>query len=300
MTALTVPAAGPQSRLRHPCEGQVRIAVQHVSKLHEGRVVLDDVSLEVRAGEILGLVGPGGHGKSVLLKHLPRLLAPDRGSILLDGKDLASLTGFELARAREDFGYLFQNYALFDFMTVADNVAFPMRQEKTPPTATEIERRVRERLAEVGLARAYDQFPRELSGGMKKRVGLARATVTDPSIALYDDPTAGLDPVTSSRIFALILAMHRKVPGCASVVVSHDIDRMAAIVDRWVVLENGRIAFTGASTDLARALIDAPPEGLLRRFFGDPATFRSVTSPTPTPTPTSTPAPTPPRPDPRR
>ena len=287
-----------------PTAGQVRIAVQRVSKHHEGRVVLDDVSLEVRAGEILGLVGPGGHGKSVLLKQLPRLLVPDRGQILLDGRDLASLTGFELARAREGFGYLFQNYALFDFMTVADNIAFPLRQEKTPPAPAEIERRVRERLAEVGLARAYDQFPRELSGGMKKRVGLARATVTDPSIALYDDPTAGLDPVTSSRIFALILAMHRKVPGCASVVVSHDIDRMAAIVDRWVVLEHGRVAFTGVRADLLRALTDSPPEGLLRRFFGEPAAFGALSAPTPTPAPTPaptpTPTPTPPSPGPRR
>jgi len=270
----------------------VRIAVQHLTKTHEGRVVLSDVSLEVRSGEILGLVGPGGHGKSVLLKHLPRLLVPDRGHILLDGRDLATLSGFDLARAREGFGYLFQNYALFDFMTVADNVAFPLRQERSAASADrggeqrgvasreqQIDLRVRERLAEVGLERAYHQFPRELSGGMKKRVGLARATVTNPSIALYDDPTAGLDPVTSSRIFALILAMHRKVPGCASVVVSHDIDRMAAIVDRWIVLEHGTIAFSGLRADLLRALASAPPDGLLRRFFGDPAALPShVTS----------------------
>jgi phospholipid/cholesterol/gamma-HCH transport system ATP-binding protein len=243
--------------------------LERVTKRHEGRVVLDDVSLEVRAGEILGLVGPGGHGKSVLLKHLPRLIVPDAGRVLLDGKDLAKLTAFDLARAREGFGYLFQNYALFDFMTVADNVAFPLRQEKSRPSEPEIERRVRARLAEVGLTRAYHQFPRELSGGMKKRVGLARATVTEPQIALYDDPTAGLDPVTSSRIFALILEMHRHVPGCASLVVSHDVDRMAAIVDRWVVLEHGRVVFSGDAAALASALAGAAEDSLLARFFPD-------------------------------
>jgi phospholipid/cholesterol/gamma-HCH transport system ATP-binding protein len=250
--------------------GPVRLAVERVSKRHQGRVVLDDVSLEVRAGEILGLVGPGGHGKSVLLKHLPRLIAPDAGRVLLDGKDLAKLSAFELARAREGFGYLFQNYALFDFMTVADNVAFPLRQETRPPSRDEIDARVRERLAEVGLARAYAQFPRELSGGMKKRVGLARATVTNPAIALYDDPSAGLDPVTSSRIFELLHAMHLKVPGCASVVVSHDIDRMQAIVDRWVVVEHGRVVFSGDRHALHQALTVAPADGMLRRFFPDP------------------------------
>lgn len=233
--------------------GEVRIAVEQLTKTHEGRVVLNDISLEVRAGEILGLVGPGGHGKSVLLKHLPRLLAPDRGRILLDGKDLASLSGFDLARAREGFGYLFQNYALFDFMTVADNIAFPLRQEKNPPPPDAIDQRVRARLAEVGLERAYHQFPRELSGGMKKRVGLARATIADPEIALYDDPSAGLDPVTSSKIFALIDTMHRRVPGATTIVVSHDIDRMRAICHRWIMIEHGRVVFDGTDAELARA-----------------------------------------------
>ena len=209
----------------------------------------------------------GSRPRGILLKILPRLIAPDFGRVLLDGRDLATLSAFDLARAREGFGYLFQNYALFDFMTVADNVAFPLRQEQHPPSDAEIDRRVRERLDEVGLARAYHQFPRELSGGMKKRVGLARATVTEPSIALYDDPSAGLDPVTSSRIFALIETMHRKVPGCASVVVSHDIDRMQAIVHRWVVLEHGRILFSGDLVELSRALVEAPSGGLLARFF---------------------------------
>ena len=244
-----------------------RLAVRGVIKRHEGRVVLGGVDLDVFPGEILGIVGPGGHGKSVLLKHLPRLIAPDEGQVLLDGVDLATMSAFQLARARESFGYLFQNYALFDFMTVGENVAFPLRQERRHSDA-DIAERVRVRLDEVGLLRALDQFPRELSGGMKKRVGLARATISDPSIALYDDPSAGLDPVTSSRIFALIHTMHRKVAGCASVIISHDLDRMAPIVERWLYLVEGRVHFTGTTAALRAALAH---DVQLARFFSGSA-----------------------------
>lgn len=261
----------PTSQPRVESVGPVRIRVESLTKRHEGRTVLDAVSLEVRAGEVLGIVGPGGHGKSVLLKHLPGLLIPDGGRVLLDDKDLATLSAFELARAREGIGYLFQNYALFDFMTVADNLAFPLRQERRH-TPADIEKKVRAALDAVGLARAYTQFPRELSGGMKKRVGLARATITRPSIALYDDPSAGLDPVTSSRIFALIADMHASMAdqaqAAASVVVSHDIDRMRAVVDRWIVLEHGRVVFSGDHAALAHALARAPTP-LLASFFAD-------------------------------
>ncbi|HRE88562.1 MAG TPA: ATP-binding cassette domain-containing protein [Myxococcota bacterium] len=240
-----------------------RLTLRGVVKRHEGRIVLAGLDLDVLPGQILGVVGPGGQGKSVLLKHLPRLIAPDSGEVRLDGVDLATMTGFELARAREHFGYLFQNYALFDFMTVGENVAFPLRQERRH-TDSDIMDKVRARLTEVGLLRALHQYPRELSGGMKKRVGLARATISDPSVAIYDDPTAGLDPVTSSRIFALIAKMHAHVPGCASIIVSHDLDRMAPIVERWVYLDSGRIHFTGTSAELRAATRTDPRLG---RFF---------------------------------
>ena len=243
--------------------GTPRIRCVGVSKHYHGRPILDGVDLEIRTGEILGIIGPGGHGKSVLLKHLPRLVAPDAGQVLVDGHDLAKLSAFELARLREGFGYLFQNYALFDFMTVADNVAFPLRQEHRHSPA-DIDAAVAARLAEVGLTHAGGQYPRELSGGMKKRVGLARATISDPSIALYDDPTAGLDPVTSSRIFALIARMHAKTPGCATVVVSHDIDRMRPICHRYVMVEEGRIVFDGSEAALASA-----PRAVHAFFFGE-------------------------------
>jgi phospholipid/cholesterol/gamma-HCH transport system ATP-binding protein len=239
----------------------VAIRCEDLGKRFDDAWVLRGVDLEVRRGEVLGVIGPGGHGKSVLLKCLAGLLTPDAGRVLVDGEDLARLGPLGLARVREQYGYVFQNYALFDFMSVRDNVAFPLRQQAHLPDA-EIDARVAARLAEVGLAHALDLLPRELSGGMKKRVGLARATVGDPAIALYDDPSAGLDPVTSSKIFQLIARMHARRPDAATVVVSHDVDRMRAICDRYVMLERGRVVFVGAES----ALGDAPE--VVAAFFG--------------------------------
>lgn len=213
---------------------------------------LRDVDITIERGEILGVIGPGGHGKSVLLKCLAGLITPDEGRVLVGGEDLARLGAAGLTRVREQYGYVFQNYALFDFMTVRDNVAFPLVQQGHHDSAA-IDAAVCARLAEVGLAHALDLYPRELSGGMKKRVGLARATVSDPAIALYDDPSAGLDPVTSSKIFDLVARMHNKRPGVATVVVSHDIDRMRPICDRYAMLVDGRLVFEGAEAEIARA-----------------------------------------------
>lgn len=229
-----------------------RLATEGLTVRFRGRAVLEDVSITVAPGEIVGVVGPGGAGKSILLKCLARLVTPTAGRVLLDGVDLATLSAQALARAREDYGFLFQNYALFDFMTVLDNVAFPLRQGAHLDEDALLARAT-ERLAQVGLARAVAQFPRELSGGMKKRVALARATVSDPPIALYDDPTAGLDPVTSSRIFALVASMHARVPGGVAVIVSHDIDRMRAVCRRFVALVDGHVAFDGGLDDLTAA-----------------------------------------------
>ena len=233
------------------------IRCEGLGKRFDETWVLRGVDLEIHAGEILGVIGPGGHGKSVLLKCLAGLLPADAGRVLVGGEDLARLGPSGLARVRERFGYVFQNYALFDFMSVRDNVAFPLRQQARHSPA-EIDARVRSRLADVGLAHALDLFPRELSGGMKKRVGLARATVTEPAIALYDDPSAGLDPVTSSKIFKLIAAMHRHRAElgegpAATVVVSHDIDRMRAICDRYVMIAHGEVAFDGPESALGGA-----------------------------------------------
>ncbi|GMV40728.1 MAG: ABC transporter ATP-binding protein [Myxococcales bacterium] len=221
--------------------------------------VLDGVDLHLRRGELLGVIGPGGAGKSVLLKILCGLVRPDRGTVEVQGQDLARLDGVALAAVRRQYGVLFQNYALFDFMTVAENVAFPLAQDGVPEG--EIRERVAARLRDVDLPRAGALYPRELSGGMKKRVSLARATIAEAPILLYDDPTAGLDPVTSSKIFALVKALHR--PGdSTTLVISHDIDRMRAVCDRYLLIFEGRVRFDGTFTEGS-----ASPDDVVNTFF---------------------------------
>jgi len=236
--------------------GTPGIVCEGVGKRFGDAWVLRDVSMVVHPGEILGIIGPGGHGKSVLLKLMAGLLEADEGRVLVDGRDLAKVSPLELAALRSDYGYLFQNYALFDFMTVADNVAFPLRQLGATDEG-EVSEAVQTRLEEVSLGHALGLYPRELSGGMKKRVGLARATVARPRLVLYDDPTAGLDPVTSSKIFELIQVVHGvgSADGrpCASVVVSHDIDRMRRVCDRYVMLQDGQVRFDGVESVIADA-----------------------------------------------
>ncbi len=230
-----------------------------ISKSFKGQVVLDDVSVEVRRGHVLGLIGPGGAGKSLLIKIMCGLVEPDKGQVLVGDDDIAELDFSALARLRERFGMLFQNYALFDFMTVGENVAFPLEQ-RGDVAADEIRRRVAERLSDVQLGGIEALFPRELSGGMKKRVALARATIAAAPILLYDDPTAGLDPVTSSKIFELIDHLHDHEG--ATVIAGHDIDRMAAVCDEWLMIYEGRIRFRG---DTAAAKRSEDP--IVRTFF---------------------------------
>jgi len=222
--------------------------------------VLEDVDLEVNRGEIVGLIGPGGAGKSVLVKTCCGLLPVRHGRVAVLGHDLSGLSGRERQRLRERIGLVFQNYALFDFMTVADNVAFPMRQRGDCDEAT-IAARVAERLAEVDLPRAGDLMPAELSGGMKKRVGVARAGIHDPELMFFDDPTAGLDPVTSSKIFNLIRRVQRD-HHTTCLVVSHDIDRLRATCDRYVLLYDGRVRWQGDNDDA-----DRTDDAIVRAFF---------------------------------
>ena len=230
-----------------------------LTKAFGGTPILRGIDVHVRRGHILGIVGPGGVGKSVLLKMLCGLLAPDAGQVQVDGQDLASLEGVPLARLRERFGFLFQNYALFDFMDVGDNVGFPLDQMGGLEPA-EIRERVARRLAEVELPGVERLFANQLSGGMKKRVALARATIANAPILLYDDPTAGLDPVTSSKIFALVRRLHS--PDGATVIVSHDIDRMLPVCDEWLLLHEGRVWFHGDT-----AAVEASTDEVVRTFF---------------------------------
>ncbi len=217
------------------------IALRDVSVAF-ARPVLRHVDLEVPRGCLYGLVGPGASGKSVLLKCLAGLLRPSKGNVYVLGSDVAALDEAGLAALRQRMGMLFQNNALFDFMTVADNIGFPLRQRGTPEAS--VRQRVLERLERVGLHGFEDRLPARLSGGQKKRVGVARATVASAEVLLYDEPAAGLDPVTSQRIFDLLRAEQR-ASGATVVMVSSDLDRLLPVTDRIGVLLEGRLAFDG-------------------------------------------------------
>jgi phospholipid/cholesterol/gamma-HCH transport system ATP-binding protein len=224
-----------------------------------GHPLLDDVSLEVKKGERWGLIGPGAAGKTVLLKLICGLLAPDTGTVEIEGRNVARLDDAELGKLRLGVGMLFQNYALFDFMTVAENVAFPLvRRGDTPQP--EIDRLVRERLRAVGLAGSEEKRPSELSGGMKKRVGIARATIASPAIVIYDEPTAGLDPVTTSKIYDLLRA-EAESTGATVVAVSSDVAALRTFVPRIGLLQGGRLRYDGPSAGMEDA--DDP---LVRQF----------------------------------
>lgn len=214
------------------------------------RAVLHGVSLEVPPGCLFGLVGPGAAGKSVVLKIVASLLRPDGGGVIVGGRDVLAMNELELSEYRKGIGMVFQNNALFDFMTVAENIAFPLRR-LFHLGDTEIARRVEERLARVGLSGFGARMPSGLSGGQKKRVGVARATVTNAPIVLYDEPAAGLDPVTSQRLFDLLREEQRAAKSTV-IMVSSDLDRLLPITDRVGVIHEGHLVFQG-TTEEARS-----------------------------------------------
>ena len=212
-----------------------------------GRTVLAGVDLEVREGETLCILGASGAGKSVTLRCLAGLATADAGTVELFGRDLASLGPRELNAARRDVGFLFQSGALIGWMTVRDNVALPLRENERL-SAAEIDARVGEALAEVGLAADADKLPAELSGGMRKRAGLARALVRRPRLLLLDEPTSGLDPVTSRAMDRHVQAVAR-AHGLSQVVVSHDLPGALLVGDRLALLHDGRMVFSGAPAE---------------------------------------------------
>ncbi len=221
--------------------------------------LLEGVDLDVPKGIRWGLIGPGASGKTVILKLMCGLLRADAGRVIIDGRDLSQEDEDSLGKLRARFGMLFQNYALFDFMTVADNVAFPLVRRGDTPRA-EIDRRVSERLRAVGLAGSEAKFPSELSGGMKKRVGIARATIARAELVIYDEPTAGLDPVTTSKIYDLLRADHAETGGTV-VAVSSDVGALRTFVDRIAMIYQGRLLFDGPVDDIEDA-----PDPAVRQF----------------------------------
>jgi phospholipid/cholesterol/gamma-HCH transport system ATP-binding protein len=235
------------------------IQIQHLSKTF-AHPVLRNVTLSIPAGCLYGLVGPGASGKSVLLKMITGLMRPDAGTLHVDGQDVLALNEIELARFRLKFGMLFQNNALFDSMTVADNVAFPLRRLGQLGEA-EIAERVRERLSAVSLAEFADRTPGSLSGGQKKRVGVARATVAQAPIIFYDEPAAGLDPVTSQKIFDL-LRIEQDVAKTTVIMVSSDIDRLLTVTDRVGMMYKGELVFDGTTAEAQKS-----EQPLLKQFI---------------------------------
>jgi phospholipid/cholesterol/gamma-HCH transport system ATP-binding protein len=224
------------------------IRVEGLRKSFGTQPVLRGVDLEVPAGEVLVVIGRSGGGKTVLLKHLIGLLRPDAGQVIVDGTDITTLRGAALDRIRERYGVVFQGGALFDSMTVFDNVAFPLR-EKTNLPAADVRARVEERLEQVGLGGVGHKNPAEISGGMRKRVAIARALVTEPGIVFFDEPTTGLDPILVNTIHHLIREMHRKARFTA-VMVSHEIPEIFAIADRVAMLHDGVIVAAGRPDDI--------------------------------------------------
>jgi phospholipid/cholesterol/gamma-HCH transport system ATP-binding protein len=221
------------------------LALRGVSKSFRKSPVLRDVTLEVPRGCLYGLIGPGAAGKSVVLKLLAGLLRPDKGEVIVDGQDITTLPEIQLQQVRAKMGFLFQNNALFDHMTVAENIAFPLRRLFSLPE-DEIATRVSERLACVSLPTFEDRMPSGLSGGQKKRVGVARATAARAGIVLYDEPAAGLDPVTSQKIFDL-LRNEQRASQATVVMVSSDLDRLLTVTDRVGMLYRGELIFDGTT-----------------------------------------------------
>lgn len=215
------------------------IRFENVTKYLLGRKVLDRVSFEVDRGGTLVIVGPSGAGKSVTLKHMICLLRPDEGRVIVDGEVVSEAPAGELARIRRKFGVLFQSAALLEWLTVGENVALPLH-EKTKMNEEEIRAAVDEKLGLVGLAAEAEKHPSELSGGMRKRAGLARALIEEPEIVLYDEPTSGLDPVSARAIDSLIDRMRREL-NVTSVVVTHDLHSALAIGTKIAMIHEGAI-----------------------------------------------------------
>lgn len=226
------------------------IRLEGLTKSFDGRKVLDDVTVDIAAGTAFCLLGRSGTGKSVTLKHIIGLLKPDAGRVLVHGTDVAALTGRPLAEVRRHMGFLFQSAALFDSITVGENVAFPLRRHTDWPDAR-IRQTAKARLADVGLERDYDKMPSELSGGMRKRAGLARAMVLDPDILLVDEPSAGLDPLTTDEIDELLVDLKKR--GTTLVVVTHNIPSARHIGDELAMLHEGRIIARGTAAELERS-----------------------------------------------
>jgi phospholipid/cholesterol/gamma-HCH transport system ATP-binding protein len=228
------------------------VAVENVFKSFAGHKVLNGVSLRVNQGETLAVLGRSGTGKSVLLRLIIGLDTPDSGSVCIHGQNIAGLALDGMGEIRKKMGFLFQQAALYDSLTVKENVAFPLEHHRRDLSKSERSDRVRQLLVEVGLDGDIDKMPSDISGGMQKRVGLARALALEPEILLLDEPTAGLDPISSGEIDELILKLQRE-RRMASIVVTHDLHSAKSIASRLALLNEGDVVIEGTFEDLQRS-----------------------------------------------
>ncbi len=236
------------------------VRLDHVTKRFGTRPVLDDVSFEVAPGCAFVILGRSGTGKSVTLKHIIGLMKPDQGRVWVEDDEITALDGTELSRVRRGIGFLFQNAALFDSISVGENVAFPLRRH-TKLTDGEIRERATGKLESVGLGEEYDKMPADLSGGMRKRAGLARALALEPALLLVDEPSAGLDPITAGEIDDLLLGL-KESGRTTLVVVTHNMPSAKRLGDELIMLHDGRIVAQGTPGDLGRS-----EDSLVRAFM---------------------------------
>ena len=241
------------------------IEFKNVYKSFNGILVHNGINLSILEGEIISLLGGSGSGKSVLLKELIGLMKPDKGDILVLDNNVTQMNEEALIELREHIGMLFQGAALFDSLTVFENIAYPLR-EHLKLTEKEIQERVAEKLQVVGLSGIEEKMPDELSGGMKKRVGLARAIATEPEIILYDEPTTGLDPMTAQRINDLIIELQRKL-GITTIVVTHDLHCVKTVSDRIAMLHEGKIVAVGTWEELITSNIQVVQDFIGGKYF---------------------------------
>jgi phospholipid/cholesterol/gamma-HCH transport system ATP-binding protein len=250
--------------MEQPTHLESPIAVAGLRKSFGTQTVLDGITFELTSGEVTCVLGRSGTGKSVLLRLLIGLEMPDAGSIRLAGCDILSASPQELNEARKKVGFLFQQSALYDSMSIEENVAFPLRRH-AKFSNTERRDRVHQLLGSVGLDRDLDKMPSDISGGMRKRVGLARAIALDPAVVMFDEPTAGLDPVTAAEIAQLIIEL-REQRHITSIVVTHDVHTARTIADRLIVLDGGKALFDGTFDELNRS-----KEPFIAQFMKDAA-----------------------------